>query len=669
MAMAGVCAVPPKTNPGPLPMCGDVEDHASSLCNEPPKPLCAETLTAKYHRSIVKLYIKPNFDVICPEAEEGEPPGISVFAVAPAIEQTGFFIDHSHIEPDHCEEEAYIVSTGSFFSEFYNALKAETAPGFPTIVNGLMTMLQTTFDIEKNEANPSLKIVDYFNYYAEIYDVNGCQRSYMYAIFLIGYDPNTGVALFRVPRNHPINCGLPSFKNNPPPGLKWGSSKMTPKGQGVAMLHGGTFQPSVSISTGVVVNNNVVPENNFPSYTGIMTTIPGTTGVAGAPLLNPCGDVIGIATALFGSTSFGSRGGQSYSTFAYDHHAAQVYGVAQVSAEKVVDAFIWYDKTRHQQHCRRPENVHVDCRFGFMLYNQAQFPWTFSATNTPYLLETTPYTYSQVPEMNPADFGEINREIRGVVVTSEGDPFFGFVNDELVFVPYEEPIFENGFRLTANAVDIDDDCCNDEDIQNIEPGDIIISINGIPIGQLPCQENLFDLMRRHCGRDAFTLCFIKAGLGTFSEDDPRATYRRIYSRKYCFPDSLYWLHGPCQYPETRFERPAFTAFVFNLVSSTERHIFFENISNTEFVSLAFPTKALEAQRIMGMMSQSGAWSLAPAHLLHFLTNPLISALPALEDLTMDIIGTSAFYYVECPALDDDGGNGGGNGGGDGDVGP
>lgn len=295
------CANPPPAHGGMPVLCNQLRKQFS--CDSSASVYCPSEIAKKFKHTVVQLDIVPAFDLYPEAVTDAGTPEARVFEQLRRVpmKQNGFFI-----------EGGYIISSSAWLKYLFDAvvnyrravacLPADigaplsydpqlTTPVIRTIL-GLFGG-QTCF----NGVSMSGSFVDLFSIHVTVTRVNTCDgANFVYRAFLLGFDPATGVAVYKIAKTDPANKCVPCLSQVP--ALKFGDS--CTYGVGNPAHVSGTWlgvNPH-AFSSGVVTDNSVMDRKGLLGYEGLATSIPAGLGVVGAPILNQCAQVIGMATGL-----------------------------------------------------------------------------------------------------------------------------------------------------------------------------------------------------------------------------------------------------------------------------------------------------------------------------------------------------------------------------------
>lgn len=532
---------------------------ALPLSNEP-STLCASEVFKRFKDAVVSVSAIPKFafqtrqnntltgSFYNPTTNTGAPVSPSgTLALAVPLDYSGFFY----------EKDGYIVSSAAFLYLFVIALlylapnvatdiatnnrpqPAPVDPLFPTAVQyTLLQVIETIF----NPSNPQ-SLVDFFDFFITVFNVNGCGRSYVYRGYVVGVDFETGIAIYRIDPCDPWNKCTVCIKKHP--FLKFGTSKCYTPGNTAYVIATQSQQSPQSMVSGSIVNNTTVQANAVITYEGILTDIQVLNGVEGAPILDQCGYVIGVVTGRSGVIQQGSTSNVSYSTTAATatvtgldqgivnsdivtnvssalkaltvNSAGAAFGVSAAFINSVVDRLIEADL---RPQCS-PFVLYNDI-FGFNIYRHAALGICYyyrQGADIGLLAGEVVYPADQGRWYDPA-YCEINRQLIGIVLKENPVGSLAEAYEDCRALQF--PIFQNKtvVQLPADWVGF-----------QLEQLDLITGINGMPVGQLPTQITPATLLYQLQPCDTVTIDFQKAS----------EFYTHCHSLCTSLDDSLAWL--------------------------------------------------------------------------------------------------------------------------------
>lgn len=525
-----------------------------------PTTLCASEVFKRFKDAVVSVSAIPKFAFqtrqnntltgwfYTTETQTGAVSPSGTLALAVPVDYSGFFY----------EKDGYIVSSAAFLYLFVLALlylapnvatdiatndKARptpVSPPFPqdnlqNIQYSLLDVIETIFD----PANPQ-SLVDFFDFFITVFNVNGCGRSYVYRGYVVGVDFETGIAIYRIDPCDPWNKCTVCIKKHP--FLKFGTSKCYTPGNAAHVIATQSQQSPQSMVSGTIVNNTTVQANAVITYEGVLTDIQVLNGAEGAPILDQCGYVIGIVTGRSGVIQQGSTSNLSTvlpsTASALDqgivnssviptlssalqaltvNSAGAAFGVSASFINAVVDRLIEADL---RPQCS-PFVLYNDI-FGFNIYRHASLNICYyyrQGSDIGLLAGEVIYPANQARWYDPA-YCEINRQLIGIVLKE--NPIGALADAYEDCTALQFPIFQNKtvVQLPADWVGF-----------QIEQLDLITGINGMPVGQLPTQITPSTLLYQLQPCDTVTIDFQKAN----------EFYTHCHSLCTSLDDSLAWL--------------------------------------------------------------------------------------------------------------------------------
>jgi hypothetical protein len=538
---------------------------ALPLSNEP-TTLCGSEVFKRFKDAVVSVSAIPKFSF--QTRQDNTLTGASFFAngtgpVSPSgalalavpLDYSGFFY----------EKDGYIVSSAAFLYLFVlallylapnvltslkvardingNPVPAPVAPVFPEsdLLNTqytLLNVIRTIFD----PANPQ-SLVDFFDFFITVFNVNGCGKSYVYRGYVVGVDFETGIALYRIDPCDPWNKCTVCIKKHPY--LKFGTSKCYTPGNSAHVIATQSQQSPQSMASGTIVNNTSVQANAVITYEGVLTDIQVLNGAEGAPILDQCGYVIGVVTGRSGVLQQGAsvnlatqvNGVSAVNGTAYIptvnngvitnpsvaleslkvNSAGAAFGVSSAFINAVVDRLIEADL--------RPQCssfVLYNDIFGFNIYRHATLSICYyyrQGSDIGLLAGEVVYPAYQERWYDPA-YCEINRQLIGIVLKDNPGGSLADAYEDCRALQF--PVFQGKtvMQLPADWVGF-----------QLEALDLITGINGMPVGQLPTQITPSTLLYQLQPCDTVTIDFQKAN----------EFYTHCHSLCTSLDDSLAWV--------------------------------------------------------------------------------------------------------------------------------
>ena len=392
-------------------------------------------------------------------------------------------------------------------SGMYNEL-----PGFVEVMRGICA---------------GQSFADFFEFYAEVFNVNNCGRNYIYRAFLVGLDFETGVGIYRIESCDPFNKCLPVVKKQKY--LMFGNSKCYTPGNMVHTIADTQCNGSRSYSSGRVVDNANLSRQGDVNYETITTDMAIGAGAEGAPILNDCGYIVGIVTGI-------------------TEHGYAI-GVTSSFIGRVVDAII--EAACHVQdgpNCGQcyEHALYVDL-FGCICYRYGTINWSFRGKTAidlnqmflqrstfeaagapccaPVVAPTALSAHPFIAGCNPCNDWEglsnrfyndetcaINRELLGIIIDAEPCGQLAEVVEEC---NRSAPNWGVG--------------CNQ--YFQIEKGDLVTHIGKAPLGTLPHQNTPLNILYSMMPCDCVELQFQKAN----------EMYTQCHSLRVRLDDSLCWI--------------------------------------------------------------------------------------------------------------------------------
>lgn len=371
---------------------------------------------------------------------------------------------------------------------------------------------------------------DFFEFYAEVFNVNGCGENFIYRAYLVGLDFDTGVGIYRIDDCDPWNKCLPLIRKQK--FLLFANSKCYTPGNTVHTIADLRCTGSRSYSSGVVVDNANVSRQGDVTYECIATNMTVGLGAEGAPILNDCGYVVGVVTAMTGCS-----------------HAV---GVSSSFISRVIDAILTtachVDEQGSSCDPCNEHGLYIDL-FGCIVYRHGTINWCFRGKTAldlnqlflqkalgaapscaaPSCPDPTQFKsvhpFAKPTECDPCCGWEglesrfyndntcrINRELLGIIIDSEPCGQLAEVVEEC---QRSSPNWGKG--------------CNE--YYQIEKGDVVTHLNGAPLGTLPNQNTPDNLLYSMSACDCVELRFQKAN----------EMYTSCHSLRLRLEDSICWI--------------------------------------------------------------------------------------------------------------------------------
>jgi len=548
------------------------------------EPLCAEEIYNKFKDASVNIRTIPKYRIFWQQFNKFfDAPNTGSFYNAGILPMSysGFFTEKGYIVSSsafmvliylsalfmtfsfaYCIDECTVSTDGQPFSKFFTN-KYRDIPGFMDVMRSICS---------------GGCFADWFEFYAEVFNVNRCGKSFIYRAYIVGVDFDTGVAIYRIDPCDPWNKCLPIIKDQPY--LKWGNSKCYTPGNKVYTIGDFRCADSQSFSTGTVVDNTNASRDGAVCYEMIATTMDVSLGAEGAPILNECGYVVGIITGL-------------------TNEGRNAIGVTSSFIERVISSIV-------RSSCRpgcTPHALYLDL-FGFIAYRYGTLDWTYriktaddlnqlflqqAIANIAPCCEPCPATqlpWSSVgcdPCKNWSAFRDqfytqdncrINRELLGIIIDSEPT---GSLGDAIETCQRGNPNYGKP--------------CNE--IYQIDKGDLVTHLNGAPLGQLPFQNTPNNILYSLLPCDCVDLQFFKAD----------EMYTQCHKLSVELQDSLCWVGGftpisfPCgtgttytanlpptfQYTKFYQQWLSFIVWIFNAIPQVYRATILSNVEYAQNV--------------------------------------------------------------------------------------
>lgn len=555
------CAAPPSSFQPKIVMC-DLHEHPFGDCKVR-EPLCPNEIAERWRRAAVTVTAIPRFAVFhqCPSG--GVIPNVvnpSDFLRTVPIISDGFFLD-----------KGYIVGSSAFLSSVFNAVLLEnkmnantdcgevvipitTVPNLINLKFGQLSLADTTSlpnisqvldllingrtdtvgpAIDVDGTNTCATLADFFDIFISVYNGNRCPQSFVYRGYIVGADLSTGVAVFRIDRCDPWNRCLPKLEAQP--FLDLANSATYGPGNPAYFLGGFSGVAPMSFASGTIVDNSVVDAGGALTYEGLYTDIVADVGVDGGPILNKCAQVVGIATGLSNTNT--------------------VFGVTSMFAKVAIDELI---KAHRDPNCTN-RAVYAPL-LGFLVFRHASLGAAYVVLDAGEIgLLSQDFS---VPSLDAKDrryldsqFCKENRELKGLLVTRVTGNLACAETDEVCESVALRP--ETGIGCKQKRTKR----------YRIHPGDIIQSVAGVPLGQLPGQAGLDQVLQRLCCGDIVEVLFLR-------KDD---AYTQQYRLCVSLEDNLAWLNQLTDTPA------GMLAYVSNLVPSLDLAYLLQKLSTAPFI--------------------------------------------------------------------------------------
>lgn len=533
---------------------GDCAGKTALPISSEPTTLCASEVFKRFKDAVVAVSAIPKFafqtrqdnNIQFDTTLSKSPSG--ALALAVPLDYSGFFY----------EKDGYIVSSAAFLYLFVLALlyiapnvnteiqidpqsTTQASPVTPFPLSNLATVQYTLLQVIQTIFNPTKpqSLVDFFDFFITVFNVNGCGRSYVYRGYVVGVDFETGIAIYRIDPCDPWNKCTVCIKKHPY--LKFGTSKCYTPGNSAHVIATQSQQSPQSMVSGTVVNNTTVQANAVITYEGVLTDIQVLNGAEGAPILDQCGYVIGVVTGRSGVLQKGATSNLSTSSNSssnitpsivsdevntnisvalkaqYTNSAGAAFGVSASFINAVVDRLIEADL--------RPQCssfVLYNDIFGFNIYRHATLGICYyyrQGSDIGLLAGEVIYPADQARWYDPA-YCEINRQLIGIVL--KDNPIGSLADAYEDCRALQFPVFQGKtvMQLPADWVGF-----------QVEQLDLITGINGMPVGQLPTQITPSTLLYQLQPCDTVTIDFQKAS----------EFYTHCHSLCTALDDSLSWI--------------------------------------------------------------------------------------------------------------------------------
>lgn len=362
------------------------------------------------------------------------------------------------------------VESGPFVNKYHNI------PGFIEVMRGICS---------------GKSFADFFEFDAEVYNVNGCGENLIYRANLVGLDFQTGIGIYRIEPCDVWNKYLPKILTQKY--LMFQSSKCYTPGHQVHIIANTRCGGALTYSHGVVSDNANMSRSGDVTYEMMVTDATIDLGAEGAPILNSCGYVVGIVTGMT--------------------PCCHAVGVTSSFITRVINAIVeracLVDGDNGCDDNCTPHATYVDL-FGAIVYEYGTIDWEFRAKtaidlNQLFLQAATdslpckpckPCNESKAGFAHPfgiagcdpcCDFNlddreynennaNINRALQGIIISCRPCQQLAEVVEEC---HSSSPNFGRGG-------------CNE--IFQIERGDLVTRLNKAPLGSLPHQNTPLNIL-------------------------------------------------------------------------------------------------------------------------------------------------------------------------------
>lgn len=536
---------------------GDCAGKTALPISVEPTTLCASEVFKRFKDAVVAVSAIPKFAFqtrvdstatgsYYPTNSTGPVSPTGSLALAVPLDYSGFFY----------EKDGYIVSSAAFLYLFVLALlylapnvntvfegntvpRNGTQPTYPFPENNLQTIQYTLLQVIQTIFDPTSpqSLVDFFDFFITVFNVNGCGRSYVYRGYVVGVDFETGIAIYRIDPCDPWNKCTVCIKKHPY--LKFGTSKCYTPGNAAHVIATQSQQSPQSMVSGTIVNNTSVQANAVITYEGVLTDIQVLNGAEGAPILDQCGYVVGVVTGRSGVLQSGSTSTLGFTSNSSlvpglvsdqiitniavglnaqnTNSAGAAFGVSAAFINSVVDRLIESDL--------RPQCssfVLYNDIFGFNIYRHAALGICYyyrQGSDIGLLAGEVIYPPDQARWYDPA-YCEINRQLIGIVLKENPVGALADAYEDCRALQF--PVFQGKtvMQLPADWVGF-----------QVEQLDLITGINGMPVGQLPTQITPATLLYQLQPCDTVTIDFQKAS----------EFYTHCHSLCTALDDSLAWI--------------------------------------------------------------------------------------------------------------------------------
>lgn len=508
---------------------------------------CADEIAQRFHAAVVEITVTPRFNLIPASGSlttgPDPPPVFTEFEQMRRIPMTfnGFFID-----------KGYIVGSSAWLEYLYLAVQAyrkalscleDPGPEVETVLGYLANLSNEQIWQIFNPTGcvggipVNSDIASLFEITAQVKDVNGCPgKNYFYNITPIGI-ATIGVAVYEISRRNgadaPNRC-VPCLETVP--SLKFAQSCSYKRGNPAHVLGSWKGVSATSISSGVVTNNSVIDKKGLIGYEGIATSIPGALGMAGAPILNQCAQVIGMVTGL-------------------SEHGT-VFGITSDFMLPIVCALInAFEKKGTNNACAQYSSV-----FGMYIYEHGDLSVKGEyVTAGPLALRATGGVEGEsgILECPPLDCHSLRRP-SGFLLTE----ICGCARAATHTI--ECPPSINVLSATPAQP------CRKQ-IVSLSPGDVILSINNIEVGIFPHQYSIDQILNTYQCGEKVNVRFARLADG----------YRKEYDICITLDSSLAWHSNLTSFYVSRPENalidgevpemfPNMGAYFFNVVPDVEK---------------------------------------------------------------------------------------------------
>ncbi len=447
-------------------------------CKKPCPEVCYPYVCEGYHPAVLCCKYKDSVVQLCAESVVTDATGGSVTAdilrndaQVVCVDGAGFLMRYK------CQ--SYVLAPASV------ALLPPTFAGsynrFPFLAGANQTNPGTTAE------NSMLRASRYFG---TINNVNGCGRSFVYELDLLGVDGMGDLAIFYVNPCRKWN------KNNYRlrkchPHLKWGCSRKLDCGNYVYALGSAPSNkftsllnyPCSGFACGTVSNNKALDRTGWAQQELLLTDLPANRAGRGLPLVDCMGRLVGMSTLpdfTFGDESATFADGRS--------NASHVGGPSQYFMQPVVNALVRGQQSKYSCYIEGvtdPAGGYVRFKHGWLgVAWQGLLPYDYDLNITA-TGSYRPRFDTSSEFINSPDCKEvIGVLVTGVVGNSQAN------NYNLVLPSLADTATYSGINGAA-ATGAPGALVDSPLFGNINPGDVITHVNKYPVGDCTkCAEPL-----------------------------------------------------------------------------------------------------------------------------------------------------------------------------------
>lgn len=357
---------------------------------------------------------------------------------------------------------------GPFTNKYHNI------PGFIEVMRGICS---------------GKSFADFFEFYAEVFNVNGCGENLIYRANLVGLDFETGVGVYRIEPCDTWNKWLPKIMTQKY--LMFMSSKCYTPGHEVHTISNTRCGGSLSYSQGVVVDNANMSRSGDVTYEMLITNMDVGKGSEGAPILNSCGYVVGIVTGVT--------------------DCCNAVGVTSSFISRVINAIVeracFVDTDDGCDDDCTPHAMYIDL-FGCICYLYGTIDWDFRGKTAIDMNQLFLQSATDSIPCKPCDTNCLPTAFAHPFAPNGVDPCCDFDLDNREYVENNSNIHRSlqGIIISCTPcqqlAEVVEECHNANpnygrgcsEIFQIEKGDLVTRLNRAPLGDLPNQNTPLNIL-------------------------------------------------------------------------------------------------------------------------------------------------------------------------------